>query len=246
MNRFVTFLCLFCAAIMIGLALYVASASAADKSFKDQMLAPVVKLNGNCSGVIVKSEKTGDKVKTTVLTAKHCVADESEGVLNFEVTERGKPIYEKLVWYDVDRRDSKPDLATLFLRDTESVYPVAFVGEKTVAETGDEVHVVGYSLGKIQNVTRGLFTGYQYMDKQSYIQASPDATFGNSGGALFQKNGDRYELIGITSMRYRDNTFMGLFVPLEEIRAFLRMGASTVTVPLPPLPDLGDSGPSFE
>lgn len=218
-------------------------ALAAEPNLKAQALDPVIKINQSCSGTIISSEADKDgKGKTQILTAKHCMKGD-EGQLNIEFTERGKPIKEINVWYDKDREDYKADLALITLRDAETVYPVAAIANEEAVELGDDVVVVGYPRALIKTVTFGVFTGYQVIDKNTYARATPPMTYGNSGGALFQKNGDAYELIGVTSMKYRDSEFMNLFVPLKEIQEFLRIKPTKVTVTLSPALELPKEAP---
>lgn len=218
-------------------------ALAVDANLKTQAIEPVVKINQNCSGTIVSSEAdaTG-KVKTQILTAKHCMKGK-EGVLNIEFRDRGRPIRDVNVWYDLDRSSFKDDLSVVTLRDIETVYPAAIIANEERVELGTEVYVIGFPRATIKTLTRGLFSGYQIIDERPLYRATPAMTYGNSGGALFQKNGDNYELIGVTSMKYRDSEFMNLFVPLHEIQEFLRIKPVDVTITLPPLPSLPDSAP---
>ena len=221
-------------------------AFAAEPNLKTQALAPVVKINQSCSGTIISSEADKDgKVKTQILTAKHCIKGKY-GQLNIETTERGRPIKDVNVWYDNDREDYKTDLAVVTLRDTETVYPVATIAAEELVELGDEVVVVGYPRALIKTVTRGLFSGYQVINDATVYRATAALTYGNSGGALFQKNGDNFELIGVTSMKYRDSEFMNMFVPLQEIQEFLRLKPTKVTVTLSPALELPKSPPIGE
>jgi S1-C subfamily serine protease len=221
-------------------------AHAVDPNLKAQAIEPVVKINQNCSGTIITSEADADgKVKTQILTAKHCIKGK-EGTFNIEVTDRGKPIYDKNVWYDLDRSDPKHDISVITLRDTETVYPAATIAAAELVELGDEVYVVGFPMAQVKTITHGMFTGYRIVEDRPHYRATAALTFGNSGGALFQKNGDGFELIGVTSMKARDSEFMNLFVPLQEIRDFLRIKPVDVVVRLPALPKLPSTPPIGE
>jgi S1-C subfamily serine protease len=243
MTRNLTFYAVLAAVTMMALAFAVPAFAG---GLKTQALDPVIKINQSCSGTIIssKANATG-KVKTQILTAKHCMKGK-EGQLNIEFTERGKPIKDVNVWYDKDREDYKSDLAVITLRDTETIYPTATIASDELVELGDEVVVVGFPKALIKTMTRGLFTGYQEIEGDPYYRATASVTGGNSGGALFQKNGDKFELIGVTSMKYRDSEFMNLFVPLQEIQEFLRIKPTSVTVTLPPLMDYPTTPPIGE
>lgn len=245
MTRNLAIVALFVALTMIALA-FAIPAFAADPNLKTQALAPVVKINQNCSGTIISSDADKDgKVKTQILTAKHCIKGDG-GQLNIEFTERGKPIKDINVWYDNDRSDYKADLAVITLRDTETVYPVAIIANEEMVEAGDDVWVVGYPRGLSKTITEGLFTGYEMLGKETYVRATPGATGGNSGGALFQKNGDNYEQIGVTSGGFPDAPFMTYHVPLKEIQEFLRLKPTKVTVTLSPFMELPTTPPIGE
>lgn len=202
-------------------------------------LDAVVKIDQSCSGTIVSSEKRNNEIETQILTAKHCV-DKNGGQLNIEFTDRGKPVYDKNVYYDVLRKDFKSDLALITLRDNETVYPVIKIAEKLTVDFGDTVYAVGYPLGLIKTITNGTYNGYQYYKDHSYIRASAAVTFGNSGGALLQKNENGFEQIGVTSMKANGSEFLNFFVPLKEIREFLRLSETKAEIFLPPLPKLDE------
>ena len=106
--------------------------------------------------------------------------------------------------------------------------------------------VVGYPRGLSKTITEGLFTGYEMLGKETYVRATPGATGGNSGGALFQKNGDNYEQIGVTSRGFPDAPFMTYHVPLKEIQEFLRLKPTKVTVTLSPTMELPKTPPIGE
>jgi S1-C subfamily serine protease len=223
------------AALIMICAAFAIPAFAADLNLKAQAIDPVVKINQSCSGTIISSiADDAGKVKTQILTAKHCIKGKN-GQLNIETTERGKPIKDVNVWYDNDREDYKTDLAVITLRDTETIYPVATIASDELVDLGSDIVVVGYPRALIKTVTKGLFSGYQELDDATLYRATAPLTYGNSGGALFQQNGDNFELIGVVSMKYRDSEFMNLFVPLKEIQEFLRIKPMDITITLPPL-----------
>lgn len=210
---------------IVGAIAFFSNTSKADQAVIDQVYTPVVQTNKNCSASIYQSAEVEGKVDTRLLTAKHCVKDKKDGTLTLEVTDKGKPIETRVVYYDRVKVDFASDLAMLKLRDTTHKYPTVKIADRLIAEIGDEVWVAGYPLGLIKTVTKGTLSGYHYFPERNstFYQASPGLTFGNSGGALFQVNNGKYEQIGVTSMKFNENHFMNLFVPLEEIQAFLGM-----------------------
>lgn len=197
-------------------------------SLFDQAVAPVVKIDNDCSATIIKNDRDDKgKYTTQLLTAKHCVVDRKNGTMDYPREDKGLRIGNTVFTYQVKKQSYLYDLALLELRDTTTVFPVAKIADKLAVEEGDLVWAVGYPLAATRTVTLGTFNGFQNTTEGTndtdgiYIRGSAAMTFGNSGGALFQKDGDTYELIGVTSMKYRENHFMNLFVKLKDIRAFV-------------------------
>lgn len=227
-----------------------AAASAADQRFKDQMLAPLVKINQDCSASIISSEKNADgKVTTQLLTAKHCVTD--EGVVNIEMfDDDGLLVESRNVWFDKDRVDYRADLGLLTLRDKTNVYPTVIIADHLVAEQGDRVWAVGFPFGETKSVTEGLFNGIQrvkFPDAfNTFYRSTPPVSPGNSGGALFQKNGDNYEQIGVTSAGIPKIDHSGIFVRLNEIQKFLRIKPVVIEISIPATMTLPEGAPEVQ
>jgi S1-C subfamily serine protease len=216
------------AAIIAFLALLALPAYAKPTQIKEQMVDPVVKIDEDCSGTNVKL-----KDGKFILTAAHCTTDRGEGFVVAEIRTTDKDhklLSYKKIFYDTVRFDSDKDLALLKVRDPEYDPPAATIAEKLLVDEGSNIWVIGYPLAVTRTITVGLFNGYQ-SDKfhgpkeTTKYRASANMTNGNSGGMLAQHNdaSGNYELIGVTSMKYNANEFMGLFVTLDDIRDFLRL-----------------------
>jgi S1-C subfamily serine protease len=95
---------------------------------------------------------------------------------------------------------------------------------------GDVVYAVGNSLGVLYaSVSSGIIAsvnrdyrmigvGGEAADN-GLIQSTAPIAGGNSGGALYNNNG---ELVGVVVRGYQQESPLGLSVPLKDIRAFLK------------------------
>lgn len=226
-------------AFAVGLSLC-ASAYAADLTkMQDQMLAPVIQLNGNCSGSIIYSDRddeTGD-VTTYVLTARHCVKDAPKKDMAVDV-----PVYQKMRIVKKDRfiarvkaQDSRADLALLELKDKQTFIAktATIAPEGELFTMGEPVWTVGYPLGMALTITGGYFGSIETVnyptDGVEYFRATPDIAPGNSGGTLFHMNKDgNYELIGVTTAGWRGYPYMALYTTRDAIRDFISRVAPEV------------------
>lgn len=207
-------------------------------------------LNNNCSATIILSdrdEKTGD-VSTILLTAKHCADGNGQGRLNhveFPVYENNRVVSHKKYMAKIKGTYYKADIALVELTDKETLFTnVAKIADRKVdLKLGDETVTVGYPFGLGINVTFGNFNQVVQIDTwepgKEFYRATPDIGPGNSGGALFRKVNDKYELIGVTSAGISGYPFMGLYVGLDDIHDYLntavpalaeKKDASTTTV----------------
>lgn len=206
---------------VVGLLAYAVNAG----NLKDQAIDTVYKINENCSAVSVDLQKEGN----FLLTAKHCVKEKKEGVINQITFDGVKKVKETSVYFEVDRTSVDRDLALLKVRDPEFKPKKAKVAEELLVNEGDDVWTVGYPNAWTRAITEGLYNEPQILTPSDiggtetikFTRASPGITGGNSGGGLFQKNKDNYELIGTTSMVAGNANHIGLYVTLEDIRKFL-------------------------
>lgn len=123
--------------------------------------------------------------------------------------------------------DEKHDLALLEV-GTKGVpgHRVAKLASETPA-IGDDVHIVGQSIGYYWTYINGTVSAYRgediVKDKKTgndlgpWLQVTSAMTHGNSGGGAFNDYG---ELVGIADWGSRA-PLMGFFVHLDTIRSFL-------------------------
>ncbi len=238
------------AAIMSGLLLLGAGyARAADRTelakMQAQMLSPVVQLEHNCSGTVIYSgpqKKAPAKISTLILTAKHCI----DGVLgtftvNVPVYQAGRVVKEEAYKAKVRGSSASADLALVELIDDQTVFAdiVKLAPADLMPIEGEDVWTVGYSRGMVRTVTQGLFGSRDWLEfegkEREYFRATPQIAGGNSGGVLFHMNdaGD-YQQAGVTVLVVPQSDFIGLYVPIDQIHAYLKKAAPEMaTKPAP-------------
>ncbi len=209
----------------------------------EQMLAPVVQLEHNCSGTVIYSgpvkkadpKAAADLFKnvTLILTAQHCVSDVlGTFIVNVPVYQRGRVVQEQAFKAKVRSTDHRADLALVELIDDRTVFSniVTLGPAEALPLEGADVWTVGYSLGLIRTLTDGHFGGREWLEFQGkereYFRASSAIAGGNSGGVLFQKNdAGAYEQIGVTVLGIPRIDFMGWYVPADQIHDYLKRAA---------------------
>lgn len=219
-----------------------------------EMLAPVVQvrpITGVGSGVIIYSAKRDKKWYTYILTNYHIISssiskenEKKAGVVKeFEQTQNIRVRWIEDVTMpeeggsntnnaDVITYDENADLALLLLRNHDSgpQYIASLQSNDTTLSIFDTVWTVGAGLGFPPFPTIGIVGNLNVRNGlKSYIQASPQIIYGNSGGGLFSKSSqnNRYEMVGMfvlvpTTPEDGAITHMGLFIPTKIIREFLK------------------------
>lgn len=216
--------------LFLATALVLAPFAAFAGSVKTDMLDPVVKINENCS-----AEGVNTPEGKRLLTAAHCAIDKEGAFFTEHRDDEGKIVSRTYYTFDVVRTDKNKDLGLLKVRDEKYEIVVVNLADKVIAQEGDQVWTVGYPLAFTRVITEGLLNQPLIFDvngdkkEDIRLRASPSIDGGNSGGALFQKNGDKYEMIGLTSMKFNMNEHMGIYIPLKDIREFLRLDVGKAT-----------------
>lgn len=210
---------------------------------KRRMIYPVVQLRGNGtvgSGVVVRSDPPNREgiSRTFILTAHHVVHE----VMDPDAVRRD--LVEDLRFLDpeTDRlqlrshravvleEDPEHDLALLRV-DLDAPWPfvaeLASRKEVTLLDIFDPVYAVGCPLGNKPLPSVGEISSQEKMVSGTrFWMVNAPTFFGNSGGGIFDHGTGR--LVGISSMIYTYGKrqpmvvpHMGLFVPLETVRAWL-------------------------
>lgn len=92
-------------------------------------------------------------------------------------------------------------------------------GEKTITVGNPAMLDASIVRGEISSTTRAFRTRKTNGDLMPFYQFSGGIFGGNSGGSLYNEDGF---LIGIPSMKHPQANFIGLAIPVEYIRKFLK------------------------
>lgn len=161
-------------------------------SYRNSYLASVAIIDDDGdargSGTIIRFKK-GEPI--IVLTAAHVVRGmEKRGYsLRASLTYKTNPRNLELI-----KIDDETDLAVLKGIEIEDYDgPYARVG-KFSGKIGDRVYAIGSPLGHKHTLTTGRISNFLKKKKVLHMRMTADVFFGNSGGGIFNKNG---ELIGV-------------------------------------------------
>lgn len=203
------------------------------------------------SGVIIYSAKRDEEWHTYILTNYHVISasippKKEEGEEKEEEVEQKQNI--NIRWIeninipeenilhtndaDIVMYDENADLALLRLQnhDNGPQYIVFLQSSDTTLSIFDNVWTIGAGVGFSPFPTMGIVSNLNVqMNLKRYIQASPQIIYGNSGGGLFYRSTkhNRYEVVAIfvmvpTTPAEGAITHMGLFIPTEVVREFLK------------------------
>jgi serine protease Do len=134
--------------------------------------------------------------------------------------------------------DPIEDIAILKVKNTDlsAVFPAVEISDSSKIKLGSEVLAVGNTLGELQNtVTRGIVSGLdrslntngevlkdsctgRSITPESLIQTDAAINQGNSGGPLFNSNG---QLIAMNTYGIPDAQNIGLAIPSARIKSAL-------------------------
>ena len=183
---------------------------------------------GMGSGTVIK--KTSENMY--ILTCYHVIADLAEmkafgldmpatvGYVKDDPTGKEQGVTEYAA--KIIKTDKENDLALLKTYIVDDKLVVIKLAE-TLPIHGDTVYSVGNPLGVMRTLSRGILANH----KEGFYFCDNTTTFGNSGGSLYNING---ELIGVPSnvMGYKiadefaPESSLGLSIDLLRIREFLK------------------------
>lgn len=151
-----------------------------------------------------------------ILTAQHVVTLRLGNIVSVRM--RDKLIYAGKIL----KEDPDVDLALVRVKKWEDTHLLVVRLADAEPKVKDRVFVVGHPLGTHWTITEGIISN---IDVKSYTLTTATVTYGNSGGALFNTDGN---VIGICSggYMYANNipeSNMGLFIRLSVIKEFLKV-----------------------
>lgn len=164
-----------------------------------------------------------------IATNYHVIEDAETITICFSVEE--ELTEDAIVTGKMKGTDSARDLAVVAVEKTEipetiqSKIKIAKLGDSEDLQVGERAIAIGNALGYGQSVTAGIISAQNReltIDKtpQKFIQTDAAINFGNSGGALLNKNG---EVIGINSAKAASEGVegMGYAIPINEAKPIL-------------------------
>lgn len=202
----------------------------------ERMVNSVVILPG-CTGIVLRN----DGKNAVILTAAHCVGrfqvklpDGTETVLPVPVgTELSKEV---ACVGKVGSASLARDLAIIKVENCSLPTAVAVLA-KSPPKLGDVVYAIGHPATAHYVLTKGIVSRPITMFNDiKYMLISAPVIFGNSGGPCINKHGEIIGVvtdIGATRVRTEDGnsfplwfgiTHLGLAVPLDDVKQFLRVG----------------------
>ena len=191
----------------------------------ERMVNSIVVLTG-CTGAVLKN----DGKSVVILTAAHCVKEADLLPIPVE-TKLGK---KAMCFGKLAGVAHRPDLAVVTV-DKCQLPTTAVVLAKASPKLGETIFAVGNPALTDYVLTKGIVSrAWVALGGQGRMIMSAPVIFGNSGGPYLNEHGELVGLvigIGRTAVRNADGTrsllyfnvsHLGVAVPLEEIKIFLK------------------------
>ncbi len=152
-----------------------------------------------------------------ILTAQHCIpnatgCEDEDGLCQVggTVPYVSRASYEtagtKVSYGKVKAIDPEADIALIVTPELSTVWTNVGFG---AVEKGEAVYMIGHPLGIPYVITQGFITS----TSDHYIRASIAINYGNSGGGLYDMQGN---LLGVTSQMVNAGT-VGFFAPISAV-----------------------------
>lgn len=156
--------------------------------------------------------------ETAFLTNHHVVSEMNKPTL---IDENGKEFPITFV-----KQDKKHDLVRFTFKGYKKYTHCAYSFKNNSLNQGDEVYTIGHPSGFLYSLNKGFVTGLDrdlsYLDDtytyKHMIQTDLSMNEGNSGGALFNADGD---VVGIVTAYLSDANNIGFAVSNDSIIQFL-------------------------
>jgi len=189
--------------------------------------SPYFEIPGQGSGFVISRDGY-------ILTNHHVVDGADEVTVRFED--------DRALSATVVGSDRARDVALLKVEDDDAL-PFVELGSSEKLRTGDWVLAIGNPLGLAHTVTAGIVSakgrflneggrsfgsGYEAQTYVDFIQTDASINQGNSGGPLFNLNG---QVVGINTAVSRNGQGIGFAVPIDMVKTIIEdlKGTGTVT-----------------
>lgn len=165
-----------------------------------------------------------------IVTNNHVIENAQNG--NIKITGINED-YHKSYKARVEVIDKQNDLAILKITDVIPTVKVPYTFKFTTSSVGEECFVLGYplisSMGKDIKLTNGIISSKTGFDGNiAQYQISAPIQPGNSGGPLFDKNGN---IIGIVQAKHTQAENAGYAIKASYIRNLVELLPTTVIFP---------------
>ncbi len=114
--------------------------------------------------------------------------------------------------------DEDLDIAVLSVSGAK--FPILKLGDHNKMNTGDDVYAIGAPKSMAYTLTKGVISAKErVISKHTYIQTDAAINEGNSGGPLVNDAG---EVIGINTLKMLNSEGIGLAIPMNVLRDFVK------------------------
>ena len=169
--------------------------------------------SGSGSGFVISDEGH-------ILTNCHVIENETE--ITVTIFEKNKYEFNQIKLENIKIIALNPfyDLALLKIEDKlKKPIVKCFFAKTSHAKKGESVFAIGNPYGLTRSISQGIISDSErYVGGLIYIQTTAPINAGNSGGPLFNMNG---EVIGVINMAYFLADGIGFGIPLNYVYDFL-------------------------
>ena len=169
--------------------------------------------SGSGSGFIISNEGH-------ILTNCHVIENETE--ISATIFEKTKQEFNQIKLDNIKIIALNPfyDLALLKIEDKlDKPFVKCYFAASPHAKKGESVFAIGNPYGLTRSISQGIIADSErYVNGLIYIQTTAPINAGNSGGPLFNMNG---EVIGVINMAYFLADGIGFGIPLNYVYDFL-------------------------
>lgn len=155
-----------------------------------------------------------------VITNDHVVQGETHiTVVLFERDAQGTLVKRFVENVRIVATNPHIDLALLKMDGVKDL-PIAYVGDSDDVKVGQTVYAIGNPHGLERTVSEGIVsTLHRVMDGRTHLQTTAAVNPGNSGGPLFNLEG---EVIGVVDLKLTFSEGLNFAIPVDRVRRFLR------------------------